>query len=431
MGFLVSILLVLILVFSQKIGNNRQIGNTSLLNTFFIYWTAIVFFGSFHFYGLYDISFDVYLLVLEGSFAFALGYSLMRKTKLKKKYLLSKGKEIRFEYVSFRWSFYLLLGFAIIVILKQIMLLLPVILASGMSDARGEMQLDESLMLSGPWVMLIGYFAKPFIKATIIIILVNLFHHKIEKKYIFFVFSLICIYFLSEGGRSAIMEILFSLCYLFYIYRKTIDKKHVKIIKRSIVIFALLPIIATIERGSDILFGFYTYYCGSLQYLSQLLVLDKDIMNDYLYGLASFQGVIKPFTGILNLVGLPKPQIIENASDFILDMQYTVYYTAPNCRMNYFSTIFGYGYKDGGYIGNFIDLLIFGIICKYIDVKEYLKSNTVRWVSIKTIVFTSILFSMKSFPLAAHNRTVAIIFVIIITTKFFSKKHFQNKRSHV
>ena len=64
------------------------------------------------------------------------------------------------------------------------MLLLPIILTSGITSARTEMILNESLNLSGFLLTLQVYFAKPFIRCVSIILMVDLFQNKINiKKY--------------------------------------------------------------------------------------------------------------------------------------------------------------------------------------------------------------------------------------------------------
>lgn len=424
MGIITTILLLFIFIIGVRVDGITNNG-ISLYKTFNIYWIAIVFFGLFQLYGLYDISTDVYILVLEGCFAFSIGYILLKKRT--KGYPKKQTTTIIKEYVSFKIVFYVALAGAVFLILKQVLLILPNILLSGMSDARSELQLDETLVLGGGWDILLSYFAKPFVKATMIIFIVNMFHYRIQLKNVVFVLFLVGVYFFSEGGRAVVMDLFFAFCYLLYANKNLLPKKSISIIKKTIVLIALLPVLATFERGGDVFFSIYTYYCGSLQFLSQVLQLKTSYFEENLYGMACFQGFVKPFTGLLQLVGIAKPQVVQDASDFIIDAQTTVYDIAPNCEMNYFYTTFGYAYKDGGYIGNFILHVIYGMICKYIDIKSFINSNTIRWVAIKTTFFYCILYTMSYYHFGMYLHAMTIIYIVIITSNIFTEKKANTK----
>ena len=425
MGIFTTILLLFIFVFVIHVDGITKKG-ISLYKTFIIYWMAIVFFGIFQLYGLYDISIDVYILVLEGCLAFSIGYILFKKSN--KEYHKKQTAAVIKEYVSFNVFFYVALSGAVFLVLKQVLMILPIILLSGMSDARSELQMDETLTLVGGWDIILAYFAKPFIKATMIILIVNMFHYKIQMKKVILVLFLVGVYFFSEGGRAVVMDLFFSFCYLLYVNKKLLSKKSIAKIKNTIVFIAFLPVLATFERGGDVFFAIYTYYCGSLQYLSQALQFKTVYFEENLYGMACFQGFIKPITGLLQIIGIAKPQVVQDASDFIIDAQTTVYNIAPNCEMNYFYTTFGYAYKDGGYIGNFILHIIYGIICKYIDIKSFINSKTIRWVAVKTTFFYCILYTMSYYHFSMYLHAMTIIYIVVITSNIFSDKKTCMKR---
>ena len=79
MGIITTILLLFIYVLGIRVDGIANNG-ISLYKTFNVYWIAIVFFGLFQLYGLYDISADVYILVREGCFAFSIGCILFKKS---------------------------------------------------------------------------------------------------------------------------------------------------------------------------------------------------------------------------------------------------------------------------------------------------------------------------------------------------------------
>lgn len=411
-------LLVLVLLnfrFSKQI-------SFSLGTIFLIYWLLIVVGGIFHFYGLYNVSDSVYLLVLSGCFSFFIGYNSSPHAYADKNVENDDVITTGHQTLSFKHSFYIVLIFALLIICKQVLLLLPVILSHGMADARGEMQLDDSLVLSGGLDTVLAYFAKPFVKATLVVFIVNSIKAQFSYKNVVLILVCLGIYFFSEGGRAVVMDIFFTLLYALYKFRKKISSKSKKKIKKAIALIAILPIWATLQRGSDVLFSIYTYYCGCLQYLSISLQQKADIFNDHLWGLASFQGFIKPIVGILQIFGFDKPEQVQKASDFIMVAQTTVYDIAPKCEMNYFFTTFGYSYKDGGYVGNMIIHFIYGAMCKFVDLKDKFCSDSIRWISIKAVFFYCILFSMSYFPFGMYLHAMTIIFIFIITSNVFTQK---------
>lgn len=415
MGYVCSALLLFIFLLARKLDFKGKVKLT-LDKVFLVYWLLITFGGCLHLYGLYDIDDFVYILEMLGCLSFFFGYHLSKK-KLRN-YQNTVRTSIRFKPV-----FYLVLLISLFIIFRQVLLLLPIILARGMADARGDMQLDDSLVLSGGMDILLAYFAKPFVKASIIVLIVNSFKTKFSVKIFSLILLLLGMYFFSEGGRAVIMEVFFALVFCLYVDKKNISRKVKRRIKSAIIIIAILPILATLERGSDTFFSIYTYYCGSLQYLSQALKFRYAEFNDYLWGLASFQGFIKPVFGILQVFGLPKPDELQQASDFVILAQTTVYDIAPNCEMNYFFTTFGYAYKDGGVLGNIIIHFIFGVMSCLVDLKvKSGSSEIVRWMSIKAVFFYSILFSMSYFPFGMYLNAMTIIYIFLISSNIFTRK---------
>ena len=416
------IIILLCLILYKALLKRKHLHGFSQCSTFLVYWFLIVLLGSFRFYRLYDISSLVYTLVSFGCISFFIGYAVLDNLASRPVKLENQQTQTRLVPLKMRWWYYVVLGFAVFVIIKQIVLLLPIIIASGMFEARGEMQLDDTLLMGGIWDILIAYFAKPFVKATMIVLLVNSFVGKFDIKHISIIIVLLLLYFFSEGGRGVLLEIIFATIYLFFAFKDKLSKKRIGKIKKSIVFLSLIPIVATLDRGSDILYSLYTYYCGSLTYLTRVFQNNQDLFNDYLYGWTSFQGFIKPFFGILEQIGFEKPESLIASNGFILSAQATVIDIAPSTPINYFMTCFGYAYKDGGILGVIIVMFIYGLMCSFIDHQEKKYYGSVRWETLKVFFFCCILFTMSYFPFAKYLNAMTIIYTYIITSKLFSKK---------
>lgn len=430
MEYICAIILAILAILSHNISKKNLKGNSVSLSTIFMtLWFVIVLFSSLHLYKLYDIDSFIYLLVLIGSTSFFIGYSVLSSYYLfKKRVEVSKEKVI--PYSKFRLLYYAFLILAIYIVIKQIILLLPIIIASGMGDARTEMQLDETLVIGGGWDVLLGYFAKPFVLASIIIILVNLFKHKLRILHFLVISVLLLLYFLSEGGRAVILNILFAILYLAYISRNRLDVRSKKIIKLTLPVVVALPVIATIERGSEVFSSIYIYYCGGLQYLSQIINNYTYVFNESLYGLTSYQGFFKPFFGILELLGIAKPDLLVSSNEFILYAQETVVNVAPSEPMNFFMTCYGYAYKDGGIMGVVLCFFIYGVLCSFVDKMEIKGKNIVRWCSVKVVFLYTMFFTISIFPFSKFLNAMTVIYIFIITNKYLMKNEKLHTRKY-
>ena len=385
----------------------------SLPFIFHSFWFMIVFLSMFHFFGLFEISNKTYSIVLLGNLFFYFG-TLTSNIKL-----FCRNK-LHIQTLNFKYRknlMYILLFFAILIMLKKIMLLLPIILTSGITSARTEMILNESLNLSGFLLTLQVYFAKPFIRCVSIILMVDLFQNKINIKNIIKVLLITMLSFLSYGGRSVMIQLFISLCILLFYYRKKISKKNKKKIMYSILIIGILTSLLTIERGVNLLENFYTYYAGSLVFFSKSLDMNYLFNSTFLYGVNGFQGIFRPIFGILNIFGIQDFSLLSKANSFLMDCQNTVFYVSPNIKMNYFITCFGYMYKDFGILGLIVESFIFGAIMSRFKIE---KGNIYK-ISCFILFAQGILFSMSIIPFASYNFIMTFVYIYIITYNFKKK----------
>jgi oligosaccharide repeat unit polymerase len=223
--------------------------------------------------------------------------------------------------------------------------------------------------------------------------------------------------FLSDGGRSVMIQLFISLCILLFYYRKKISKKNKKKIMYSILIIGILTSLLTIERGVNLLENFYTYYAGSLVFFSKSLDMNYLFNSTFLYGVNGFQGIFRPIFGILNIFGIQDFSLLSKANSFLMDCQNTVFYVSPNIKMNYFITCFGYMYKDFGILGLIVESFIFGAIMSRFKIE---KGNIYK-ISCFILFAQGILFSMSIIPFASYNFIMAFVYIYIITYNFKKK----------
>lgn len=420
MDIFCSLFLFLLFFFVVNFTKKRKLGLLSTINVFIGFWAIVVFGGLFHLYGLYKISEYVYLLTLIGCISYVIGYMIC--TQPKGSCRTADVQEIEPKGGFFTPLMYIVLIASVFLIYKQIDLLLPIILRNGMAEARGAYGYDEDLHLEGIWDILISYFARPFIKATLYLLIIDLFWNGVKWFKLLLILFLMMVYFFSEGGRSFIMDYVFATIYLFYICKNNISPKIRTRIKQILLLLVTLPIFATLERRVDVFFSIYTYYCGALQFLSQIIEKKADLFTDNLYGMCCFQGFAKPFFGFLEQLGIEKPDLLVSSNSFILSMQDTVLDIGPNCPMNYFATCFGYAYRDGGIIGIILIMVSYGYISAYVDYKERQNQKDLRWTGIKLVFFTTVFFTMSYFPFAKYLNAMIIIYIILISKYLCYKK---------
>lgn len=429
MSFVLSIILLFFLLTASSVCSRFPFRGVSLCKTFLTFWFIILFMRCFHLYDLYEVSGLIYILVLGGCISFMSGYFIAGTVTGNNKDRIHTLKNDHLSIsAKFNLFYYIALAFAIFIIVKQLIILLPIIIASGVAQARADMSLDE-LFLQGDWAILMNYFARPFVKASLIIMVVRMFRSRIEVKEILLTLLILIVAFASEGGRLLIMDVFFAFLYMFIVNRKHMRLKSKHTIYKVIAMIFLFIVYSTLERGSSFFENFYTYYLGGLSYLDQAIRTQSQLFEPSLYGLNCYQGLFKPIFGIFDYCGIPKPEGLILADKFILDAQATVLDISPNGTLNYYMTIFGYTYRDGGFIFTCIDMFIYGAICFLIDKSEHLHVGDTRWTAIKILFFYTMLYTMAASPFATFMPVMTFVYIIVITNSLFSKKIVKNNKT--
>ena len=381
------------------------------------FWLMIVLGTVFNFYELGEVADYAYLMVIVGCLSFCLSAVIF----FNREHNNIRRNDMAENKIKHIWQNKLaliLLGVAVVIVLVKIYIMLNVLLTLGIGAARYSS--DMSIKLIGEAEILELYFAKPYLRAFLIIFSIETFKTKINVRNMLVIAFLIILSYLEDGGRSVILYEIFCLYYLYKCYGKEMSNKIVNRVRLFAICMVFLVIYATIERGSDVLSGFYTYYCGSLVYLSD--VYNSNLFDGYTYGVTSFQGVLRPIFGLLNIIEIPDPLLLEEANRFIMGVQDYIVWITPNDMMNYFVTCFGYFYKDFGYIGVIIMSSIYGAICGIIDNKAKNKEDE-YCIASKILMIQGIMFSMSIFCFAAFNFVMSFVYTYIIIKTSSRKLH--------
>ncbi len=388
------------------------------LNTFFhLYWGGICVLAAMRLFGIFEADIISYLMVLLGNIAFFIGSSLPRLRLISRdSYIFSNSKKtFRYDIIKV-----ILLLIAFFIVFHKVLLMLPNIKSVGVHGARGLMATDDSVNLQGFEGILYVYFGRPFIRAFSIVSIVDLFKTKFSKSRIIIVLILNVLVYFSDGGRATIIMLFCTVVYLvlknnIYI---SISTKH-KIVVLSFIIVGI-GVAATIERGSGVFRGLYEYFAAPMVYLGKELNNTK-VFGEYTYGLNSFQGILNPIFGVLNIFGIEDPYLLQRANRFIYSVQDSVALISPSSIMNFFITCFGYFYKDFGWIGIILISIITGYIANGV---EHISSrnNSLKNISIATLFFQGFIFMMSKYIFADLNFVMAIVYIHILTNDYLGNR---------
>ena len=158
-----------------------------------------------------------------------------------------------------------------------------------------------------------------------------------------------------------------------------VDKK----IKRRIVLLLLGAFFAfwwifRIRGTTNILKSIYFYFCGGLAFFSKHYIDYKENFNETIFW-GTYQGLLRPIIGVLEVLGIQAPKLFDEATSFLLYCQKNpIRIASDGSTQNYFTTCFAYYYLDGRIIGVCMHSLIYGTLCGYcykLQKKNKVKSN--------------------------------------------------------
>lgn len=230
-----------------------------------------------------------------------------------------------------------------------------------------------------------------------------------------------------SGGRATIYIVAIVLFFSALIYNKRL--KLTRKTKISLVIFLFASIvfmfIMTINRTQsgeyNILYSLYVYFAGCLAHMSyRLETIDFSYFQTF--GLTFLSGALRPLMLIYKWIFGDFPQVYQRTLDIGVELQSAVD-IGTGKTFNAFVPSFFYFYFDFGYIGVFVESLLYGIICQYFYIKMKLKL-TVRNAALYLLIIQGMLTSMIRFPFILVYYTYAFIVILFLT-----KQHPEIKRS--
>jgi oligosaccharide repeat unit polymerase len=382
----------------------------------FSIWTITIFLASIRLFGIYEASDFTYYIIFVGLMSFLIGYYFLgpfgRRRKNESRIYTGNKTFTRNTTI-----IYILMAVAFVILSKTAVNSLYLLLQGNQLDyirysARNDIMSSNAVAYV--------YIAQPIVNLMICISALN-FYSKEKNKIIFWgtvVLTLLTI--LSEGGRFLLLYYIINYVYAailvgrkFKLKKK--DKKRLRVI--ILLVFAII-IYITISRGSNLVASFYVYICGSIPHLSQKVVY-LDNMNTYTWGVASYQGFIRPIFTFLRNLGIISdlPFLVSMAEILTLEVEKPVS-ISDGSNFNGFITMFYYFYADFGILGVAIGSIIYGYLCRsvYSKVKHGLiNTNVVVYLLfIQTMYLSIVRYQFSSYMFA-------LSFVYLIFTKYSVK----------
>lgn len=389
-------------------------------------WGCIFLFASFRLFGLYNVSFNTWILLFIGNFSFVIGGGVTEwffESDNKEK-LLKPAIDIT------TWSInYTVLNIAIIIILiiyiiysvQAIQLYLQ---GYTMDDVRQiSFHISVANEASTPVTILDivkTYIASP-LQLTVIPLCIVIYIQYNKVKYLIFSMTIVFLSIISDGGRYVIAYFAIQLIVTFLIYHKKVilNKKNKKIIKNIFLVAIISIIVVTFFRlddYSEIYKKYYRYFCGCIPLLdNKITYLDK--LDDYSWGYASLYGLIQPmFFLFKQILGIQYSTEYLNTIDTVMNTQKFMP-IGKDMATNAFVTPIYYLYADLGVLGIIIGMAFLGWI-------SFIAFNKVRgYTNIKNIVFYLIIIRMlfKTIQLYPFS-SIDFIVGLILFRLFFKRK---------
>lgn len=412
----------------------------SPITSFNLIWLLSVVLSKFNFMELYKIEDKTYGIVWIGQLSFNIAIVIYNNFKIKNyKVDNYESVDISIEYIDRKIRTINFIQIVLFISMIPIILTaLRFIITYGVHDTRTYYAngTESGFMTTFQRLFYIHYVVFPLAEALTYIQIVLFIMGKIKFKYILMgIINTITVSFISVGRIKFIyLMIVILVAYLInqdflkqnYINLNKIKvKKAFKYIKMISFIIIIVVSITTILRHdvtnsiiSKVIEIATSYLIDGIIILNHLLT-DSSINTELLWGSATFAGILNVICFIIQIISLGFISIsIPGVSTEVA----TFYKVGPNIKLNGYSTMYYYFYRDFKLIGIIIFMSIIGIIA----VKAYSKvkinpvfANQITYVNLMLIL----LFGILRWDLASKEVSMRIIYTYLTYVLIFKKNY--------
>lgn len=398
-------------------------------------------------YGLYDSPDLAYELITLGVTMFVVG-SMSRKSLYPSRHsyylppLTFTSSDERGSLISKRyWIMFVIV--VLVISVSATMIVLFILTGGSVGDlymiAAAATDGDENeLTKDSQQLLLESYIAYPLLYLLVPVSIVEFFH-TYSRKYLAVAVFLALIRVTLDARRTYLASFIMMLLLCVFLHRRDfkyaprLTKKKMKSFLKYafflVLIFGFIFSFISQQRSiaktgvdeSSILQTMTFYYGASVQFFGDCI---EKIKIDYTYGFSTFRGFVAPFFGVLKLFGLPTPEVLENANQYLTQIHEHSIQVSPISNYNSFATCFFQFYCDGGVLGIIILSFFWGFCSQYIYDKM-LKNKTKRMETIYVFFYANIL--MLSFV----NMETVIAFnfwPLVLASFLYTEKNINHKK---
>ena len=406
MEFVLLLLTATLVIFTLHSPQYRR----SLLSVFLLMWLSVFLLYSLRLYGLYDSKDRTFTMYIIGVSCFFLGYLMFRPSRNNWQYVkrdsLERIKNITLIVLSVVSAY---------VLIRKSILALPYWMSGGGGDVKNAIIMDDGLNIGGPLEIFYTFIARPVQIVMVIYAVTTAFQKKKNKLFILLAFLLTLFGYVSSGSKFSVAEIAFMIFGYVFLYSGMNLKEFIS--KYKVIFVSLIGIVVIITLimsmgDADVLRNYYTYACGCIPCSDNALQrLDG---TTYLYGLASFNGVLRCINLVPYYFGLTAgfKEILDTTFMFMMDFEATMY-IADDIPYNAFVSMFTYFYADGGYNAVAALSFVFGLICSW-GIKWSLKESSICSVSLCLLLLLFVIQSLVRIQTFYAPNAMAIFLIIFL-----------------
>ena len=334
-------------------------------------WFVVVLFSSIKLYGMLDFSDSVFTIIFIGVLSFCVGaYFSMYKAPVNRGKISNETAQTK---IVVNWPIANLFLAVSFISMTMLMVAACYYLLQGysFSDIHGMYNEygNHKKLLPDFLSSIISWIAVPCLYGAIFIALSLLFINKRtrrEKRYIYLVAATSVMYIFGSASRILMAIIAVVVFLLYQCFSRQFTKKQKRTILLLFVCVCLIILFFLIVRkGSRKINTIYAYLSIPAPIFSHWKEW-FDVSGNYLYGGATFYGILSWINFFTSKIGLELP-VVVTAREYIVATQDTwLVLFQSGYVYNAFCTIFYYFYMDFGIFG----VIIFDLLSQYIRIKK-------------------------------------------------------------
>lgn len=380
-------------------------------------WFVVVLFSSIKLYGMLDFSDSVFTIIFIGVLSFCVGaYFSMYKAPVNRGKTSNETAQTK---IVVNWpiaNLFLAVSFISMVVLTFIAIYY---LLTGRSfyDIHGMFNDNDEF----GWFLpkFINWIAVPCLYGSVFIAISLLFSSnrtKRESAYIYYVAVTVIMYVFGSASRMMMGIIAIMSLILFQCFNKQFSKKQKKRILFLLLCACLIVLFFIIVRkGSRNINTIYAYFSIPAPIFAHWKDW-FDVSGNYLYGGATFYGVLSWINFFTSKIGLELP-VVVTAREYIVATQDTwLVLFQSGYVYNAFCTIFYYFYMDFGIFGVIIFDLLFGFISYRLYHNIFVLKNY-RLLPYYLLIIQCIIFSFVRWQGGTQGFIIELIVVYCSVTR--------------